>query len=74
MKKIETFIPEVGDCMIITKNVQHAGLVKDQRLRYIAHIPLGVICIYEGTETQVLVPYDSIQGLYEGKQVKVAFE
>lgn len=74
MKKVELYIPEVGDSMIITKDVRLAGLNKGQILRYVAHIQLGVVCVYEGTQTQVLIPYDSIEGLYEGKQVKVTFQ
>lgn len=74
MKRIETFVPEEGDKLIITQEVTNSELSVGDTVIFVNSIYLGAICKMLDTDQQYIIPQDALKAIYEGHIVDVTFE
>lgn len=74
MKRIETFVPEEGDKLVITQKVTNSELSVGDTVIFVNSIYLGAICKTLDTNQQYIIPQDALKAIYEGRIVDVTFE
>lgn len=74
MKKIETFVPEEGDKLILIQSFTDLGLSKGDIVLYVNSISMGVICKKINTGEQCIVPYNALKGIHCGNIVDLTFQ
>lgn len=74
MKKLLLYIVEKGDIVVAIKDIPSVKVRANEALIFVSKIELGVICLNPKTNTQLLVPPESIEGIFNGERVPIHFE
>lgn len=74
MKKIETFMPEEGDYLVVIQDVPDFNLSAGDSVIFVNSMSMGAVCtdIVEGK--RMLIPFNILKGINGEHTVDLTFE
>lgn len=74
MKKIETFIPEEGDKLVVVQDLPELNLSKGDIVIFVNSISMGVVCLNITEREQMIVPFNALKAIEDYRTVDLTFQ
>ena len=74
MRKIETFVPEEGDQLVVIRDLKDLDLAIGDIVVFLNSISMGAICRRNEGPEQVIIPFNALNGIQGNKAVNLTFE